>query len=250
MQELERLQHQLYSRLPMFGCKVERAKAMVVEALSQASNPYIAFSTGKDSLVVAHLVWQQNPKIPAVYFDADCAFPESYELLDRYEQAGYPLIRWPCEPLLDTIERGGGILSPATGYAIMESTVRLPVRQILAKYNFDGCFLGLRADESYGRKKTIDVHGEFFAYKDDGVLRLLPVARWTHADIWGYLVSNTVDYNRVYDKMSDMPEEERRVSFWAGYTKMRWGRFTFLRRHYPELFNKFAARFPEVRNFV
>lgn len=250
MDEMTRLRFQLHSRTRAFGRKVAQAQALISTALVEASHCYIALSTGKDSLVVAHLVWEQQPDIPAVYFDADCAFPESSALLDRYEQAGRPIIRFQTEPLLDTFARLGGPTAAGIEQATMESTVYAPIKALLATHHFDGVFLGLRAAESYGRRKSAQVHGSLYRYQRDGVLRALPVARFTYEDIWAYIVSRGIDYNAVYDRMWDMPEEDRRVSYWAGETKRTHGRWAFLRAHYSDLFNRFAERFPEVRQFI
>ncbi len=197
---------------------------------------------------MADLVWRINPEIPGVYFDADCAFPETTALLDRYAKQ-HIIIKWKTEPMLDTFERLGGPTAPGMGRATMESTVYKPVKALLEEYHFDGVFLGLRSDESEGRANTTKFHGSIYRYKRDGVTRCLPVAHWTFDDIWSYIISHDLDYNRAYDLMWDMPEEDRRISYWAGETKIRWGRWIFLKRFYPELFNRFAARFPEVREY-
>lgn len=246
MREMERVQHQLHAQLPAFKRKVEQSHRLVEKALATMSKPYVAFSTGKDSLVTYHLVREQLPDVAAVYFDADCAFPESYELLDRYPQ----VIRWKTEPLLETFARYGGPSVRGVGKATMESTVYAPIRTLLEAHHFDGVFLGLRSQESEGRALSAKYHGTLYQYTRDEVWRCLPVADWSHQDVWAYIVSRDLDYNRVYDKMEDMPIDDRRVSYWAGTTKIRHGRWTFLKQHYPELFMRFAQQFPEAREFV
>ncbi len=249
MRDMERFQHELYATFPAFQRKVEQAQRLVEDALQQMSRPYIATSSGKDSCVTSHLVWSVNPDVPGVYFDADCAFPETRDYFERLSRHR-TIITWKTEPLLDTFARCGGPTAPGIGNATMESTVYAPLRSLFAEYHFDGVFLGLRAQESEGRSKSAQFHGSLYRYKRDGVLRCLPVATWTHQDIWAYIVSRNLDYNRVYDTMQDMPIADRRVSYWAGETKRRWGRWTFLKKHYPDLWNRFAERFPEVREYV
>ena len=249
MREMDRLFFQLYSSLPEHQTRVHHARALVIEALSQMKQPYIALSSGKDSSCVAHLVWSIDASVPGVYFDADCAFPESLELLERLSEH-YSLIKWKCEPLLDTFARYGGPTAKGVEQATMESTVYTPVRALLETYQFDGVFLGLRSQESEGRAKTRKFHGTLYRYKRDNVLRCLPVADWNFSDVWAYIVANDIDYNRAYDKMWSLPERERRISYWAGETQRRGGRWVFLKQEYPELFNRFAARFPDVREYI
>jgi phosphoadenosine phosphosulfate reductase len=248
MPAAQHLLFELHSRLSVFQRKVERAQKIVSEALAQMKNPYIGASTGKDSWVTAHLVWEQHPDIPAVYFDADAPFPESIEFLD-YLAEQHTVIKWKTEPILDVFERLGGPTAPNIDFLTMEATVYAPIRALLAEKHYDGVFLGLQALESEGRAKSIKFHGKIYRYKRDGVLRCLPIADWDYRDVWGYIVSRGLCYNRVYDKMWDMAISEQRVSYWAGETKARWGRWVFLKRHYPDLWNAFAQRFPEVRSY-
>ncbi len=244
----KRLLFELHAKLPAFNRKVEHAQNIIERALSMSDNFYIAWSSGKDSTVASHLAWSINPDIPGVYFDADCAFPESYEYLDLIAQQ-HKIIKWKTEPMLDTFERLGGPNAPGIERATMESTVYQPIKALLEEHHFDGVILGLRSEESEGRAKTAKYHGTVYQYKRDDVVRCLPVAHFSYRDIWAYIVSRNLRYNRVYDKMWGLDPENQRVSYWAGETKRTYGRFVFLKQFYPELFNQFAKRFPEVREY-
>lgn len=239
---------ELHWQLFAFQRQIERAQEFIARALKKCENPYIAFSTGKDSVVMAHLVWLQHPGVPAVYFDADCAFPESAALLERYEAAGRPIMRWPCESILDTMGRVGGPTSAKCEAETMRSTVYRPIKALLAKHHFDGVFLGLRNEESYGRSKLAQVRGQLFWQKRDELWECLPIAHLSFMDVWAYILGNDIDYCAVYDRLMEMdiPPEDCRLSYWAGETKRHWGRWAILKRGWPELFNRFADRFPEV----
>ena len=247
-----RLQCRLHAQLNSCQWRIAQAQKIIAEALERAKKPYIAFSTGKDSVVMAHMVWQQAPHTPAVYFDADCAFPESNEFLGRYQSAGFPIICWPCEPFFDTLRRVGGPTSEKCEAETMRSTVYRPIKSLLAEYHFDGAFIGLRNEESYGRRKLARVRGQLFWQKRDALWECLPIAHLMYHDVWAYIVSNDIDYCAVYDKQMELGvlPEDCRLSYWAGETKRRWGRWAILKRGWPELFNRFAAEFPEVRGYV
>lgn len=234
----------LRARLDEYKKHLDRAKRVIGAALRQTERPYIAYSSGKDSTVMAHLVWEQSPDVPGVYFDADCAFPESAELIER-EAERHTIIRWKTEPLLETFQKHGGPTAHGIGRRTMDSTVYQPLRGLAHRYRFDLSFIGLRAGESKGRFRLIKSRGELFLRKD-GVWECLPVGWWTHWDIWAYILSNGVDYNRAYDKMLDMPIEDQRISYWAGETKAAAGRYVFLKRHYLGLYNQLVDMFPEV----
>lgn len=245
-------QAKLWACLCGYNKRIEQAQQFTAEMLQKSKMPYIAFSTGKDSVVMADLAWQQNPHIPAVYFDADCAYPESSALLGRYTAAGRRIIRWACEPLLDTLQRVGGPASDGCEAETMRSTVYRPIQSLLAEYHFDGVFLGLRSEESYGRHKLAQVRGQLFWQKRDALWECLPVAHLSYMDVWAYIIENEIDYCIVYDRLMGMgiPPEDCRLSYWAGETKRRWGRWAILKQGWPELFNRFAAMFPEVRSYT
>jgi len=250
MREEERVRFALYAASKGFQGRVGRSYRLVTQALERMQNPYIAFSTGKDSLCVAHLVWEQRDSVPAVYFDADCAFAESYELLDRMEVIGRPIIHWKSESLMETFRRAGGPDARNIEAETMRSTVYRPIRGLLREYNFDGVFLGLRAEESPGRAKLGRYRGQLFWQTRDRLWECLPILDWSYLDVWAFIVSQNLDYCHVYDRMWDMPEQDQRLSYWAGETKRAWGRWAWLKRNYLELFNRFAAEFPEVRRYV
>lgn len=239
----------MQAKLPTYKRVLARSRELVQQALEQSENPYIAFSTGKDSLVAADLVWRVRPETPAVYFDAQCAYPESYALLDRLEAAGRRIIRFPTEPLLETFAKHGGPLAKGIGARTMQSTVYEPLERLLSEYHFDYAFLGLRAEESRGRRQLIRYRDDWFR-RADGTFEVLPVARWSFWDVWAYIASNGLDYNKAYDLMLDMPLAEQRISYWAGETNAHKGRWVFLRRHYPQLWHQLIAQFPEVGSCI
>ena len=233
----------------LYCWRVTQARRRVARWLTKVESPYVAFSSGKDSTCILHLVREQAADVPAVYFDADCSYPESKEMLARMEN----VIRFAAdEPLLDTFERFGGFDGgPALERETMRTTVWGPVKRLVEEYGFDGVAYGLRADENPGsRGKLARYRGAVFQYKRDGLWACQAIFDWEYNDVWAFIVSNGLEYCGVYDKLWDAPEDDQRLSYWAGETKRRWGRWAWLKRNYPELFNRFAEQFPEARNFV
>jgi 3'-phosphoadenosine 5'-phosphosulfate sulfotransferase (PAPS reductase)/FAD synthetase len=247
MPDVVRLRFEAHSRLKGFRQRVQHSRGIIDNWLSHCERPYIAFSGGKDSVCVLRLVREQAPAVPAVYLDADNCFPEVSALIGNTPNC----LRYPTsEPFFDTLKRfgleGGADLDRQT----MRSTVYEPVRTLLTDYDYDGCVYGIRAAESYGRRQSVRYNGALFYSKQYGVWQCQPLGHWTYDDVWAYIVSNNVPYAGTYDKMWDMPEDDQRVSYWAGETKRRWGRYAWLKRNYPELWNKLAAEIPEVRQYV
>lgn len=245
----ESLRHRflLWSQLRQHRRRVNLARERIERWLSKVEHPYIAYSTGKDSTCILNLVREQAPQTPAVYFDADCAFPESKETLAQIENA---ISFLADEPLLETFKRLGGPTVKGIEKETMRMTVYGPIARLIKQYDFDGIAYGIRAEESRGRAASAKYHGSVFQYRRDGLWACQPIHDWKYNDVWAHIVSSNLSYCGVYDEMWDMPEDDQRLSYWAGETKMTWGRWAWLKRNYSELFNKFAAEFPEARCYV
>lgn len=239
----------LHVKHARYKTKVLDAKNIISRALGQMRNPYLSFSGGKDSLVMLHMVLEQNRNIPVVYWDADASYPDTETFLARIEDEwGIDIVRFKTRPILDVF-REYGIDHPQIETKTMIATVYDPIKKLIAEYGFDGVFVGLRREESYGRKQLIKYRGPIFHSKYQNVIECLPVAYFSVQDIWAYITANELPYNPVYDKTSMRPRNEIRVSYYCGESIRERGRFVWLKKEYPDLYNIFAAEFPEVRHF-
>lgn len=239
-----------HSRTSGFRRRLDVSRGHVYKSLATCQKPYIALSGGKDSSCTANLVWEVDPSVPAVYFDAACAYPEVSDYLDRIESKGRRIIRLPCRPFLEILAEHG-LNSDQVEKATMQATVREPVKRLYEEYGFDAVFMGLRKEESPGRHKLLASRGATFLRKSDGKLECLPVGWWTFEDVWAYLLSEKVDYCAAYEKLFAMglPERSIRISYWAGESGRRWGRYEALRRGWPALWQKLCDAIPEAKGY-
>ncbi|WP_417552062.1 phosphoadenosine phosphosulfate reductase family protein [Marinomonas fungiae] len=53
---------------------------------------YISFSGGKDSTVLAELVWSIYPEVPAVFSNTGLEYPEIVQFVKRKKKQGYPIV--------------------------------------------------------------------------------------------------------------------------------------------------------------
>ena len=72
-----------------------------IEAHLAAYDGYVAFSGGKDSLVVLDLARRVEPEVPVVFFDSGLDYPETYDYLTELAHTWrLDLHRIPTDPPL------------------------------------------------------------------------------------------------------------------------------------------------------
>lgn len=239
-------QFRIYSKLNVFKKRLDKSKMIINKWLSMCKNPYIAFSAGKDSTCVLNLVREQNKNVIAVYFDADCAFPEASELIAKTEN----VIKFKTtESFLDILKRTEHLSDNEIDKETMRITVHAPIKKLITEFKFDACAYGLRAEESKARKMNFKTKGNIFKNKK-GTIMCQPIAHWTYYDVWGYIFSENIDYCGTYDRMWNMPEREQRISYWAGESNRNFGRWAWLKKNYPELFNKLNSQVYYASSYI
>jgi len=169
---------------------VSEAKEVIKKALEQFKKPYVAYSGGKDSLSMLHLVLQQNPEITVVHWDYGAYFmPREFEkeILENAGKIGVQNLLVETSPLYKKLGRKArNILGRHfLGRVVPE----------LANQGYDCCFLGLRAEESSKRKTRT----KRFFEKTRVMTNVFPLAKWRWLDTWAYIVSRRLPYPKVYD---------------------------------------------------
>lgn len=168
---------------------------------------HVAFSGGKDSVVLLELVKKALPKdaFKVVFGDTGMEFPDTYRLIDlvekRCEQDGIAFYRAASH--LDPHESWRMFGPPSrtlrwccTVHKAVPQTLKL--REIIGKDDYKGAvFLGVRAHESLKRSKY---DFEEQSKKQQGQKISNPILDWTSAEIWMYLYSKNLPINETYKK--------------------------------------------------
>ena len=177
------------------------------EAVSEAENPVMLYSIGKDSAVMLHLArkafFPSRPPFPLLHVDTTWKFRAMYEMRERMaRESGMELLVHHNE---DARARG---INPFThGSALHTDLWKTEgLKQALDKYGFDLAFGGARRDEEKSRAKERvfsfrsaqhrwepkaqrpELWRLYNARKLPGEsIRAFPLSNWTELDIWQYI---------------------------------------------------------------
>lgn len=220
------------------GRTIVRGTADVLEAVNKRisflfdnyDTIQLAFSGGKDSTVLFHLVNEEAKKRDRkfiLYFqDQEAEYQGTIDLVEWAMLQPNVIPQWYQVPIFMTNAASHQQLF-LWAWGIDEEWVRkknkLAIHSIDKKYpkrfykfnlwvaqenrkNFKGSFvsiIGLRAEESPDRRFVM--FGEdsdlFWLRRKNEPHKAYPIIDWKYTDVWKYLIENNFKYNRIYDKM-------------------------------------------------
>ena len=215
--------------------KVIYSKARIMDFyVRRRGKVYVAYSGGKDSTVLLHLVRSLYPDVPAVFIDTGLELPEirsqalntpgvvrlrpEMSFRKVIQTYGYPCIGKVAAHWIGLAQRGqpSGIRQMSSdgkyGYSQFAYMVDAPFRvserccDIMKKrpskqYHRETgrCpYIGTRTDESDIRQDAWIEKGE---NRDDGDIPASnPLSIWSDDDVWDYIRSRGLPYADVYDR--------------------------------------------------
>lgn len=218
--------------------KIEWAKDRIELALQKLQTPSLAFSAGKDSTVLLHLLRQFAPEIIVIYGNTTIEFPECIKFarwlrdewdLNYYEAKPDVTFWWVVQeygwPLMGKTFGVGGVAHKSsreqffddlaergelTGEYAIQAEVPIssacctflkerPSQKLQKELGVDGVFLGIMASESRQRMFNFLEYGEWYYAKSQKMWKSHPLAIWTDDDIWDYIRRFNVPYAKLYD---------------------------------------------------
>ena len=241
--------YRLHARLPIYSRRKIEAEDIILGVLQHVKYPYVAFSCGKDSSVMAHLVLQFNRNIPL-----------------RFLSSGETRLVHNVDAVLDYFRSLGAIVQEINIDRVFSDAwltaswdeQRKAGRgdmELLNDRGFDGVFMGLRAKESRARKislycnQTPDLPSFCYRYigrKRASMIRCCPLGRWTTEDVGAYIVEHGLPHLDWYDYQGFEGRTTARLTGDA----VRQNALFWLKKNKPENFAVLAQRFPEFRLFV
>lgn len=215
MDEAERLMFLGWSRMPAFQKKIKESDRIIREALNIAP-AHVSVSWGKDSLVLAHLVWTIDPSVLLIHVG-----DQYQDKLDNYEEVETDFLsRFPCTYKKVNL----GLKNAKQTFAKIAHGIP-PMG-----------FIGLRSEESRDRRISLMERGVIYKYKQ-GRMRACPLAWWGWKDVWAYIVAHDLAYLASYDHPANEGKERSRTSVHVGRGRgATVGRFEQLRRINPDYY--------------
>jgi len=244
----------VWSKISTHKKRVILAKKIISEALALTDSWYVAFSGGKDSVAMAHLVNCLYPGIAMWSHKDDSDFPGEQEYIKMVSQKfGWKekIVTSPV-PVLDFIKQNNIDVCDDVHSRTSELADALFYKQVKEQERcFNGVFLGLRAEESPARRKNYYSRGALYSRKD-GKRVCTPLATWKGEDVFAYLVSNDIPIFEVYfkTKFVDGDPTKIRLDSYIPSSFSRKGNCVWLKYYYPELFYKLAQIAPEVLQYA
>ena len=227
-----------YSNISVLDASRERIKY----TFDNFERIYLSFSGGKDSSVMFHLVMEEaikrNQKIGVLIIDLEAQYSATIthieEMIELYKN--YIELHWVCLPML----LRNAVTQYEPRWTCWDKTkkdmwVRQPHKLAITDYNYYpffqpelefeefivmwglwyaqekscGGFIGIRADESLNRFRTIAVFDKIMfegkrwtTHIDDKLFNIYPIYDWRTEDIWRYHAKfKDKPHNQIYDAM-------------------------------------------------
>lgn len=241
----------LYARTAEHRRAVDDARRVVEKSMAANDSWYVAFSAGKDSTCVLSLVRAYAPKTPAVISIHKWRLPETTEYLSRI--AGLEYVASGSSHGTDGWGRNWVDCNEADShYPGIVWFDKDADRQSFGRSE-RGCFLGLREEENSYRRINLRTLGLLHQSKrHEGRWLCSPIGKWKVLDVWAFIASNDLDYNKAYDVMEriNVPLAHQRIGPLAVDAVLRLGQLAVLKRGWPGFWNEYVAAHPEARQYA
>ena len=214
------------------AAKLEVKERTAIESIESfvARYPDCTASTswGKDSVVMSHLIWRCAKQVPLMHLrptnhNPDCDLVRN-AYLDRFNHAQYDEVKVDYSSV-DRARLTASEIDKATDYIWYEA--------IKAYSQGRKYMLGIRADESTGRRIRMMVHGV------ESKVSLLPIGFWKTADVFAYLSKYDLPIHPAYACLGGgrWDRSRLRVAEIGDTNGSGLGRTEWEMEYYPEVYN-------------
>ncbi len=245
----------VHAKLRRFRHMVDSAKWIIEEGMIKTDGSMaIMLSGGKDSVCMAHVALVEfGLELDVICHKDDCDFPGEEEyVLQLANEWGFNLrVIHPSvsmKALVTELYQSGklGVADDIHGHstALSKEHFYQLIEEASAPYR--GAMLGLRAEESRGRRMNRIFHGTLYT-KKSGQIVCTPIADWSGQDVMAYMASREIDPLPIYKCLALMNSKKPwmiREAWWLPGCHSTDGWVAWLRRYYPSLYSELVRMCP------
>jgi len=191
---IERQTFEAWAELETYRGRIDGANQTIQDALYLYQKPYVAFSGGKDSLIMLHMILQQVPDILVWHWDYGPNYmPRNLEqeIIDICFGLGVKHLRIDSSPKYFLGRSETNVFFPA---------LFGKVQPRLVEEGYHLVFVGLRAEES--RKRAAKTIGNLTHRAP--MRESYPIKDLIARDVWAYIVENDLPYCSHYDRYGEL----------------------------------------------
>lgn len=243
-----------HAKTNLHRTRIDRAKAVVLQVAQTHPSAYLTWSAGKDSTAMVHFVRVAcGIDAAAMSVKDDLDYPGEEDYLRRWADAwdvrlsivrpSFFLQSWLADhasevSALEDLHSRSAEFSQAAFYR--------PIADYAESRGLPGVYLGLRSEESHGRRMNRATRGPQYT-KRGGETVCTPIVDWKGIDVYAYLFTHGIDPLPVYRcvALHDSPDRVRK-SWWLPGAHSRKGGVVWLRTYYPSLYAKLCRLLPDA----
>jgi phosphoadenylyl-sulfate reductase (thioredoxin) len=170
----------------------------ILEWAAATLAPRLTFATGfgAEGCVIVDLIGRHGLPIDLFTLDTGLLFPETHDLWHRLEDRYGVTIRAvrPIQSVEEQARTRGPALWSREPDRCCDARKLQPLRAELA--GWDAWITAIRRDQTPDRADARVVERD----RRFGLLKINPLAGWTHEDVWRHLAAHDVPYNPLHDQ--------------------------------------------------
>lgn len=190
----------------------------------------MATAFGPEGCAILHMLAEIEPSVRVFNLDTGYQFAETLQLRDRIA-ARYGIrvdLVGARESVAEYEAANGGPVYTHDPDRCCHDRKIVPLRRAVVGY--DAWISSIRADQSAHRARA-DVVGWDAKF---GLVKINPLLRWTHKEVWAFVLANDVPYNPLHDQnypsigcwpctKAVADGQDERAGRWAGQAKTECG---------------------------
>lgn len=246
----------VHARLPAFRNRWERTRDEITSFAAEGRT-LVCWSGGKDSTALA-LAAEGIPDVSVAQFACGLEFEASDAWMDGLAaERNWPFMRARVGDAVEVMIANGSwdfdaATVPYDANAWWETTMAGPQRIALDWSGAERLMWGLRSDEASRRAKLLRRNRGRFRDGGTRLPVLCPLREWSTLDVWAAHWHCDVQRNPVYARLEEIgcPSEMQRLGHMVGADGRAFGRFVWLRRGWPEEWDRLVARLPRMTEWA